>query len=101
MLQIGMDSPSADQTQEMETGGFFLYMVCRGQKCGILEKTTVGYRHVDSGQVLINYAAGTQIQVAGLGVSGLAFGQADRFTMGNELGMHIGGTKRRDIGSVR
>ena len=69
-----MHAPVGQQAQQMERGAGGHRRVHRGAQDGILRERPVGHAAVDAREVLIDHAAGTQIEVADLGVTHLLVG---------------------------
>ena len=73
---------------------------CGCNESRILKKSAVGNGHVDPRQVLVDYATSSEVEMTGFSVARLAFGEADRFAVGDKLGVDVGIPQRLDVGSL-
>ena len=67
---------------------------------GILEEVTVTDLFGDAGQLLINHATGTDVDVANFGVTHLTIRQTDIHTGGGDQGVGIVGTQGVEVRSL-
>jgi hypothetical protein len=88
-----VDATIGKEADEVESGAGSLEFGEKFEQGFILEEITVADGFVDAGDVLVNDASGTEVEVADFGVTHLAFGQADVFAAAAELAHGIGGVE--------
>jgi len=89
MVQRGMHTSVGDQAHEMD----LLAIILRIRECAldlrVIHDGTLLASHVDLHQILVNNAAGTDIQVAHLRVTHLSVRQTHEFAASLQLGIWI------------
>ncbi len=89
MLQRRVHAPVGRKTHEVDTDAVLLGVLERADDLGILHDRIVAASAVDLYQILVDDAAGADIEVADLRIAHLAVGQADVLAVGAQLRVGI------------
>lgn len=87
MLAAGVHPGVAYYSQQVNIGVVFLGVVqCRAKRV-VGEKTTIGNRQVDPGQILVDHSTRADVEMAGFGVSIFARRQPHCLASSSQFGM--------------